>query len=122
MAEWGETLSELENNNDEAYFAASNRMKLRYLDELLMSGKPNIHEALIVKVTNSGVVVELPELGIQGFINAYDLPGGYRSEEKALQDCHVGKALYVALEEIDFIKASATFRTVRPPKKNSNER
>ena len=113
MEKWGETLSELENNNDDAYFAASSRMKLRYLEEMLLAGKENIHDALIVKVTNSGVVIELTDLGLQGFINACDLPGGYRNEEKALQNCHIGKALTVALDEIDFVKASATFRAVK---------
>ena len=113
MEKWGETLSELENNNDDAYFAASSRMKLRYLEEMLLSGKENIHNALITKVTNSGAVIELTELGVQGFINSSDLPGGYRSEERALQNCHIGKVLTVALDEIDFVKASATFRAVR---------
>ena len=113
MQKWGETLSELENNNDDAYFAASSRMKLRYLEEMLLAGKENIHDALIVKVTNSGVVIELTDLGLQGFINASDLPGGYCNEEKALQNCHIGKALTVALDEIDFVKASATFRAVK---------
>ena len=112
MQQWGETLSELENNNDEAYFAASNRMKLRYLEEMLLAGRENIHDALIVKVTSSGAVIELVELGLQGFVNAEDLPGGYRSTEKALKECHIGKALSVALEDIDFVKAAATFRAV----------
>ena len=110
--EQAQILSELENNNDEAYFAAGNRMKLRYLEEMLLAGKENIHEALIVKVTSSGVVIELPEIGLQGFIYACDLPGGYRSEEKALKDCHVGKVIFAALDEIDFVKASATFLNV----------
>ncbi|MBE6367339.1 MAG: RNB domain-containing ribonuclease [Lentisphaerae bacterium] len=114
MQGWGETLSELENNNDDAYFAASNRMKLRYLEEMLLAGKENIHPALITKVTNSGAVIELPDLGIQGFVYAGDLPGGHRSEEKALSDCHIGKVLTVALDEIDFVKATATFRSIRP--------
>ena len=113
MEKFADILSELENNNDDAYFAASNRMKLRYLDEILMAGRANIHNALIVKVTNSGAVIELPELGIQGFVNACDLPYGYRSEAKALADCHIGKMLTVALDEIDFIKATAQFRAIK---------
>ncbi|MBE6381248.1 MAG: RNB domain-containing ribonuclease [Lentisphaerae bacterium] len=117
MEEEALRLSELENNNDEAYFAASNRMKLRYLEECLLSGKENVHSALIVKVTSSGAVIELPEMGMQGFVAACDLPGGYRNEEKALRDCHVGQALFVALDEIDFVHASAAFRAVRPPRK-----
>jgi len=112
MQNWGETLSELENNNDDAYFAASNRMKIRYMEEMLLAGRANVFEALITKVTNSGAVIELPELGLPGFINASDLPGGYRSEEKALRDCHVGKVLTVALEDIDFVKATVTFRAI----------
>ena len=83
---------------------------------MLLAGKDNIHDALIVKVTSSGAVIELPELGLQGFIYACDLPGGYRNEEKALRDCHVGKVLTVALDELDFIKAAATFRAVRSKK------
>ena len=112
MHNWGETLSELENNNDDAYYAASSRMKIRYLEEMLLAGRANVFNAMITKVTNSGAVIELPELGLQGFVNACDLPGGYRSEEKALQDCHVGKMLNVALDDIDFVKAAATFRAI----------
>jgi exoribonuclease R len=112
MQRWGVTLSELENNNDEAYYAASTRMKIRYLEEMLLAGRENVFSAMITRVTNSGAVIELPELGLQGFVNASDLPGGYRSEEKALQECHVGKMLTVALDDIDFVKAAATFRAV----------
>ena len=108
----GETLSELENNNDEAYYAASTRMKIRYLEEMLLGGRENVFNAMITKVTNSGAVIELPELGLQGFVNACDLPGGFRSEEKALQACHAGKMLTVALDDIDFVKAAATFRSI----------
>lgn len=112
MHTWGETLSELENNNDEAYYAASTRMKIRYLEEMLLGGRENVFNAMITKVTNSGAVIELPELGLQGFVNACDLPGGFRSEEKALQACHAGKMLTVALDDIDFVKAAATFRSI----------
>ena len=112
MQRWGVTLSELENNNDEAYYAASTRMKIRYLEEMLLGGRENVFNALITKVTNSGAVIELPELGLQGFVNVCDLPGGYRSEEKALQNCHIGKMLTVALDDIDFVKAAATFRSI----------
>ena len=112
MQGWGKTLSELESNNDEAYYAASNRIKIRYLEEMLLAGRENIFNAMITKVTNSGTVIELPELGLQGFINACDLPGGYRSEERALKECHTGKMLTVALDDIDFVKAAATFRSV----------
>ena len=112
MQRWGVTLSELENNNDEAYYAASTRMKIRYLEEMLLGGRENVFNAMITKVTNSGAVIELPELGLQGFVNACDLPGGYRSEERALQNCHVGKMLTVALDDIDFVKAAATFRSI----------
>ncbi|MBO5923214.1 MAG: RNB domain-containing ribonuclease, partial [Lentisphaeria bacterium] len=112
MQGWGKTLSELENNNDDAYYAASNRMKIRYLEEMLLGGRENVFSAMITKVTNSGAVIELPELGLQGFVNACDLPGGFRSEEKALQACHAGKMLTVALDDIDFVKAAATFRSI----------
>ena len=111
MAEWGLRTSEMERNNDEAYFAASDRMKLRYLDEMLESGRSgNVHHALVVKTSGSGVTVELPELGVQGFIEAMDLPGAFRDKEKALRECTVGKPLPVTLDSIDFTKGRATFR------------
>ncbi len=110
MAHWGAETSELESNNDEAYYAASDRMKLRYLDEMLESGHENIHHALVVKTISAGVVVELPELGLQGFIDASDLPGAFRDRDKALRECTVGKALLVTLDSIDFTKGRAQFR------------
>ena len=112
MHNWGETLSELENNNDEAYYAASTRMKIRYLEEMLLGGRENLFSAMITKVTTAGAVVEITELGLQGFVNASDLPGGFRSEEKALRECHAGKILTVALDDIDYVKAAATFRAI----------
>ena len=112
MHSWGETLSELENNNDEAYYAASTRMKIRYLEEMLLGGRENLFSAMITKVTTAGAVVEITELGLQGFVNASDLPGGFRSEEKALRECHAGKILTVALDDIDYVKAAATFRAI----------
>jgi len=116
MADWGLRTSELERNNDDAYFAASDRMKLRYLDEMLESGRcGTVHHALVVKTSGAGVTVELPELGVQGFVEAMDLPGAFRDKEKALQECTAGKPLLVTLESIDFTKGRATFR-VAPAK------
>ncbi|MFA7229685.1 MAG: RNB domain-containing ribonuclease, partial [Victivallaceae bacterium] len=49
MAQVAADCSQKEQNNDDAYYTASDRLKLRYLDQQLVDGKENLHEGIIAK-------------------------------------------------------------------------
>jgi len=109
-------LSAKEENNDNAYFSASDRLKLRYLSELLEQGGGNFYEAVVFKVTGAGLVIELPELGLHGFIEMDDLPGEFRKHDNMLHAVNGKKSykpgdfIYVKLYDIDSIRGQALFR------------
>ena len=56
FAKLGLDLSEKEENNDNAYYAASDRLKLRYLQELLEKSALNFYEGIISKISSAAVV------------------------------------------------------------------
>jgi ribonuclease R len=114
MAKVAERCSELEENNDAAYFAASDRLKLRYLQELLEKGGENFYEGIIAKVTSAGLQVDIFGLGLYGFVPRDYLGGvsrrGYgfrRSSEDA--GYKPGDFIYLRLNTIDFARGSAIF-------------
>ena len=63
-------LTRRELQNDEGYFAACDTLKLHYLKEqgMLESGVHTAYEGIIAKITSGGLLCELPELGIYGFV------------------------------------------------------
>ncbi len=56
----------LEKNNDDANFAALDRLKIRYIQELRMQGERLIYEGIVSRITGEGLLVFLPDLGIFG--------------------------------------------------------
>ena len=63
-------LSRRELMTDEGYFAACDVLKLHFLQEqgMLESGIHTAYEGVIAKITSGGLLCELPELGIYGFV------------------------------------------------------
>lgn len=63
-------LTRRELQTDEAYFAACDTLKLHYLQEqgMLESGIHTAYEGIIAKITSGGLLCDLPELGIYGFV------------------------------------------------------
>ncbi|MBQ8756440.1 MAG: VacB/RNase II family 3'-5' exoribonuclease [Lentisphaeria bacterium] len=114
MAKIAERCSELEENSDAAYFAASDRLKLRYLQELLEKGGENFYEGVIAKVTSAGLQVDIFDLGLYGFVPR-DLPGGVSRHgygfRRNSQDaaCKPGDFIFLRLHTIDFARGSAVF-------------
>lgn len=113
--------SEKENTVDEAYFTANDRLKLRYLQEQLDGGGDNLHEGMIAKVFAAGLLVDIQDLGIYGFVPIEKLRGRFRydREENRMSDYYlqksykVGDYVYLQLSAIDFIKGNAIFQPVR---------
>jgi len=107
--------SELEERGDNAYYAANDRLKLRYLEERLGSGAENLYEGVIVKVLNAGLQVDIGELGLYGFVPMEQLRGGaFRSGRRAVAErgsgsYKPGDYIYLRLARIDFARGSAVF-------------
>lgn len=115
MARVAADCSMKEENNDAAYFAANDRLKLRYLEEKLDAGGENFYEGVIVKVVSGGLQVDIRELGMYGFVERERLPGEYRRsdfgfrEERGHKKYKPGDFIYLRLSRIDFARGSALF-------------
>ncbi len=116
FAKLGADLSEKEENNDNAYYAASDRLKLRYLHELLEKNALNFYDGIISKITASGLAVDITELGFCGFVRTEDLPGdfyktaiGMRSE-RGNTIYKIGDSIPLRLYEVDFVRGAAYFK------------
>lgn len=107
--------SEIEENNDSAYYAANDRLKLRYLEEQMGSGAANLYEGVVVKVLNAGLQVDIGELGLYGFV---PLDGMRQEMFRSRRSIHAergklsykpGDYIYLRLARIDFARGSAIF-------------
>ncbi|MCP3965580.1 MAG: VacB/RNase II family 3'-5' exoribonuclease [Lentisphaerae bacterium] len=105
-----------EENNDNAYFTANDRLKLRYLENELESGLENLHEGIIAKVISAGMLVDIQDLGIYGFVPLDNLPNDCRRRGNKLIDKRgkktykCGDYIYLKLSQIDFVRGSAIFK------------
>lgn len=114
MAKIALICSEQEENNDAAYFAATDRLKLRYLQELLEKGGENFYEGVIAKVTSAGLQVDIFNLGLYGFVPR-DYLGGVTRRGNSLRrktddtGYKPGNFIYLRLDTIDFARGSAVF-------------
>ena len=114
-----EYCSKKEERNDDAYYAANDRLKIHYLEQTgaLMEGK--LHEAVVNKITAGGLVCEVLELGLIGFVPIGERNRGeFRKSKKGgkLKSVHshteykIGDFVYLLLDRIDVAKGSALFR------------
>ena len=112
VAQW---CTEQEEVNDNAYFAASDRMKLRYLEEEFSRDAGRIYEGIIVKVVNAGFQVDVAELGLYGFVKKERMRGNFQRRRYSLQEdeskstCKIGNYIYLRLDSIDFARGTANF-------------
>ena len=116
FAKLGLDLSAKEENNDNAYYAASDRLKLRYLQELLEKSSMNFYEGIVSKITSFGLTVDIAELGFSGYVRTDDLPGtfyrtadGLRSE-RGNRKFRIGDYIPLRLYEVDFARGAAYFK------------
>ena len=116
--------SKLEERNDNAYFAANDRMKLHYLYQQAREDleTPKVYESVISRVMSAGLLISIAELGLFGFLPAEKLMRGetrfnHKSRRFHASRGHVqykcGDILYVALDSLDFVRGRAVFRPVQ---------
>ena len=99
-----------EENCDAAYYAASDRMKLRYLEALLEAGDDTVYEAVISRVSHSGLQVDVGDLGVYGFVPAEVIdrhPENARRRQR--EEYRIGNYIYLRLARIDFVRNSCVF-------------
>jgi ribonuclease R len=119
VTETAKSCTDLEKNNDEAYFAANDRLKLHYLQELLSKSEIEAYEAVISKVNAGGMLADIPAIGLTAYIPIENIKGTYNKRygrlvsEKGGVEYKPGDFVYLQLEKIDFIKGSAIFRPVQ---------
>lgn len=123
LSEMAQYCSALEERNDNAYFAASDRLKLHYLHQQSESESevPAVYEAVIVKVIPAGLLCSIEEIGAFGFIPAEKLLRGenrfyHRSRRFRASRGHMqykcGDIVYVVLDALDFVRGRAIFRPI----------
>lgn len=95
---------------DSAYYAASDRMKLRYLEKLLDDGDDTVYEGVICRVSNSGIQVDVGDFGIYGFIPAEVINRHPESARRSRRgEYRIGDYIYIMLARVDFVRNSCIF-------------
>ena len=92
-----------EKNHDGAYFAALDRLKIRYIQELRMEGQRLLYEGIVARTTGEGLIVFLPDLGIFGNMPKKIVPR--KSGGKVWQS---GNIIYVAVHQADPVRGQLT--------------
>lgn len=117
VAQIAEHCTHKEENNDEAYFTANDRLKLRYLEQEMAAGHENLHEGVVSKIIGAGMLVDIQDLGIYGFVPIENLGGRFRRSGNQLIDragdksFQCGDYIMLALSHIDLARGSAVFKT-----------
>ena len=115
-AKIAEHCNDKEANCDEAYFTANDRLKLRYLEQEMASGQENLHEGIVSKIIAPGMLVDIQDLGIYGFVPLERLGGNFRRAGNQLVDRAANKSfqcgdyIMLALSHIDLDRGSAVFK------------
>lgn len=112
MRELAEYCTTMEQEIDEASNAANDRMKLHYLYQQLMTHGTTEYLGVCTRLNQAGCSVDIPVLGLFGFIEKDDLYvkviQGKKGVLKPL-NLRIGEKLKVVLTRIDFLKGTAYF-------------
>ena len=121
MEKLASDISAKEENNDNAYYAAVDRLKLRYLEEQMAGDEtPKLHEGLIIRINGKGILVDVHSLGIFGFIPhelmprdfQFNISEGRIFSHRRSQSFKSGDFVFLQLRGIDYAKGSAIFKIV----------
>ena len=120
LAEIAVLCSKKEERNDNAFYAANDRLKLHFLKNSGALENTTMYEAIIQKVTSSGLMCEIPELGMIGFVptSRFRAPVTRRNSRYSsrMESGHTGYRpgdfIYIALDSIDLVRGHAQFRPV----------
>ena len=96
--------SKLEERNDEAYFAAADRLKLHYLMQQHALENMKLYEGVVVKISSQGMICDIPEYGLRGVV-----PNRFL-HRRTKRPPRIGDFIYLYLDSLDFSRGSAVFR------------
>ncbi len=111
--------SSKEENNDRAYYAANDRMKLHFLKNNFMDEASEPLEGVILKITGKGLLVNLPAFGLNGLVLSERLgpfspgrrnPGSPGRDRIRGYKC--GDFIYLKIDLLDLAKGTVFFRPV----------
>jgi ribonuclease R len=115
--------SAAEQNNDEAYYAAVDRLKLCYLRDLAAAGQV-CHEGVVARSLAHGLVVYLPELCVYGVLpktrRAGDRsrsgtgPARWQPQRSVPTTYKCGDTVFVELRRADLCKGELELQPVQP--------
>lgn len=123
LQEEAERCSRLEERNDNAYFAANDRLKLHYLHQQAdpEAELPHIYEAVIARIIPAGMLCNIEEIGMYGFIPAEKLRRSDARFNRNTRHFRAGRGhleykcgdiIYVTVDSLDFVRGRALFRPV----------
>lgn len=107
-----------EENNDQAYYAANDRMKLHYLRKLMNESSDEVYEGIIQKISGHGILVNVPVLGLCGFIQREKLHGAFHRRagkiraDRGHKSFRCGDFIYIRIAGIDIPRGTAYFSPV----------
>jgi ribonuclease R len=118
----GEACTALEEQVDSAYYAAVDRLKLRYLRDRQTQSPGEMYEGTVSRCSRDGLTVYLPEVGMYGSVAVSRLPGGpYRMDQRTghLRGSRSGKSykpgdvMYVQCRRADTVRGELTLEPVQ---------
>ena len=92
---------------------------MRYLEQEMASGLENAHEGIVSKIIAAGMLVDIQDLGIYGFVPLENLGDNFRRNGNQLIDRAGGKSfqcgdyIMLALSHIDLARGSAVFKALQ---------
>ena len=96
--------------------------KYRFLEQQLLQKKPRVYEAVIVRVTNFGLFVELTQLQLQGLVHISALSREFVRFDAERRVLHAGVNRYgvagrieVVIARVDFEKRQLDFVPASTP-------
>ncbi len=102
-----EVLLKLERRNDDAYFAAVDRLKLHFLKQFLQEKTGELFEGVVIKLNAQGMICDIPQYGVRGFVPTHRFTTlMHRRPPKP------GNLIYLYLDSLDFNAGTAFFRPV----------
>ena len=117
LAALAQSCSELEERCDAAYYAATDRLKMRYLQEHIADGTgANYYEGLISRIANGGFMVQIAALGITGFVPKENLGIGFvrrgnrMVSDRMRREYRCGEVVALRLADLDPVRAMAEFK------------
>ena len=98
--------SGLEENNDQAYYAAFDHLKIRYAAKLRLDEGAENYEAVVTKLVEDGLVVYVPMLGLFGRVPREDLGGRNSTTARKAAECRAEKPAKPSRQATSFTSRS----------------